>query len=92
MRNRAKCRLCNDIIESKHRHDYVSCSCREISVDGGSDYHRACFKNRENFICIDDEGNEFSPAHEYDKKDPIPIEQVEKYIESVLSSPEKLRS
>lgn len=27
IRNRAKCRNCGDIIESKHRHDFVSCSC-----------------------------------------------------------------
>ena len=36
--NRAKCLKCNDIIESKHRHDYVSCKCGACSVDGGHDY------------------------------------------------------
>lgn len=60
---RAKCKLCNDIIESKHRHDYVTCSCGEISVDGGQDYFRARFNNPENFLCVDDEGNEIIPKH-----------------------------
>jgi hypothetical protein len=47
MRNRAKCKNCLDIIESKHRHDWVSCSCFSndgdttgIYIDGGQDYCR----------------------------------------------------
>jgi hypothetical protein len=38
--NKAKCLRCNDIIESKHRHDFVMCSCESIFVDGGTDYIR----------------------------------------------------
>ena len=37
-RNRAQCKLCKDIIESKHRHDFVTCKCGKLSVDGGYDY------------------------------------------------------
>ncbi len=40
LRNAAQCALCKDIIESKHRHDFVSCKCGEIFVDGGQDYLR----------------------------------------------------
>ena len=40
-RNRARCRKCGTIIESKHRHDFVWCECRSIFVDGGLDYIRA---------------------------------------------------
>lgn len=40
LRNIAKCKKCGDIIESKHRHDYVVCSCGAIFVDGGHDYIR----------------------------------------------------
>lgn len=58
MRNRAKCRRCDDIIESTHRHDFVTCKCGEIAVDGGQAYFRAAAKNFENFIRLDDEGNE----------------------------------
>ncbi len=36
--NKAKCLKCDDIIESRHRHDYVSCSCGAIAVDGGTEY------------------------------------------------------
>lgn len=38
--NKAKCLKCGDIIESTHRHDFVSCKCGAIYVDGGQDYLR----------------------------------------------------
>jgi hypothetical protein len=38
MRNRIRCRKCGDIIESKTRHDYVTCKCGAVAVDGGSSY------------------------------------------------------
>jgi len=37
-RNRARCRRCGDVIESKSRHDFVTCRCGAISVDGGDCY------------------------------------------------------
>lgn len=58
MRNRAKCKLCNDIIESFHPSDYVLCSCSEIALDGGDSLK--CFaKKWDNFLRIDDNGKEF---------------------------------
>ena len=44
-RNAAQCLACSDIIESKHQHDYITCSCGEISVDGGLAYKRRCAKD-----------------------------------------------
>lgn len=41
-RNRARCRKCGDIIESRYRHDFVTCKCEAVSVDGGRDYFRRC--------------------------------------------------
>ncbi len=38
--NKAQCRKCGDIVESKHVHDFVYCSCRTIAVDGGLEYLR----------------------------------------------------
>jgi hypothetical protein len=38
--NAVKCLICGDIIQSRHRHDFVTCSCGNISVDGGNDYNR----------------------------------------------------
>lgn len=57
MKNRAKCKLCESIIESFHSTDYVSCKCGEISVDGG-DAFRCAAKNWNNFLRIDNNGNE----------------------------------
>jgi hypothetical protein len=48
--NRAKCKLCGNIIESKYRHDWVACECGEIFVDGGHEYFRRGANNFENFI------------------------------------------
>lgn len=58
MRNRAKCKLCNDVLESYHRYDYVTCKCGEISIDGGNDYCNAAAKDWTNFLRIDDDGKE----------------------------------
>jgi hypothetical protein len=55
MRNRARCRQCGDVIESKHRHDFVSCGCGAIFVDGGTDYLRAGFDHPDNFERIGDD-------------------------------------
>ena len=43
IRNMARCKLCGDVIESKTRHDFVTCSCGAVSVDGGHDYLRRCY-------------------------------------------------
>lgn len=40
VKNKAKCKLCGDIIESTHRHDFKYCKCGAIAVDGGVDYLR----------------------------------------------------
>lgn len=43
-RNAVRCKLCGDVIESKHRHDYVTCSCGNAAVDGGHDYLRRAYR------------------------------------------------
>lgn len=40
IRNRCRCKRCGQIIESHHRHDYVTCLCGAIFTDGGHDYIR----------------------------------------------------
>ena len=42
--NAAKCLDCGDVIRSINRHDFKSCSCGKLSVDGGSWYARRVFK------------------------------------------------
>lgn len=49
--NRIRCKRCGDVIESKSRHDFVTCRCGACSVDGGHDYLRRCFAEHG---CYDD--------------------------------------
>lgn len=42
LRNAIKCRLCGSIIESKSIHDFQTCKCGSVSVDGGLAYIRRC--------------------------------------------------
>jgi len=58
MRNRAKCKLCQNVIESFHKYDYVTCGCGEISITGGLDELSCSAKNFDNFLRVDDQGNE----------------------------------
>lgn len=44
--NKIKCKKCGDIIESKHRHDFRWCSCKNCAVDGGLDYMKRCFDGK----------------------------------------------
>jgi len=50
LRNAIQCKLCGDVIESKYRHDYVTCSCGACTVDGGHDYLRRGFKERDCYV------------------------------------------
>jgi hypothetical protein len=54
-RNIAQCLECNDIIESKYRHDFVQCSCGNIFVDGGTDYIRSGARNISTFKPLTEE-------------------------------------
>ena len=62
IKNQIRCNHCGDIIESKNRHDFRTCSCGRVSVDGGHDYLRRCFKAEGDFeelsICKDDQETE----------------------------------
>jgi hypothetical protein len=45
IKNVAKCLKCEEIIESKHRHNFVSCKCGNLFVDGGLEYTRRGFRD-----------------------------------------------
>lgn len=36
--NRIKCKKCEDIVISHHRHDFRYCKCGAVATDGGLDY------------------------------------------------------
>ncbi len=40
VQNAVTCLACGDFIVSKHRHDFVTCTCGAVSVDGGQSYLR----------------------------------------------------
>lgn len=40
IQNAVTCLACGDFIVSKHRHDFVTCTCGAVSVDGGQEYLR----------------------------------------------------
>lgn len=39
-KNKCRCKICGDVIESKSRHDFVECKCGACFTDGGLDYVR----------------------------------------------------
>lgn len=45
IRNSAKCLDCDTEIESTHRHDFKTCPCGNIFVDGGHAYIRRGFRD-----------------------------------------------
>lgn len=49
IKNAIKCNHCGDIVESKSVHDFVTCSCGRVSVDGGLDYSKRCYKEKGDF-------------------------------------------
>ncbi len=60
MRNRAKCKACESIIESLNSRDECSCKCGKISVSGG-DRMGCAAVDWSLFLRIDDEGNTIVP-------------------------------
>lgn len=40
LRNSVECLLCGDVLVSHHTHDFKTCTCGKIGVDGGTDYLR----------------------------------------------------
>lgn len=77
VKNRAKCCHCGDIIESKHRHDFVTCSCYDessenstgIYVDGGLDYERRGFNRNSEWIELSEYSDKtISNVKHYGKK------------------------
>lgn len=60
MKNRAKCKKCESIIESFHSGDYVNCNCGYISVSGGDGMYCSA-SDWSFFVRVDDNGNEIIP-------------------------------
>ena len=75
MHNRAKCKLCQSIIESISLYDEITCTCGHISVMGGDKMGCRAIEWK-NFLRVDDEGNEIVPTIQESPK-PAPITKRE---------------
>ena len=47
--NAARCRSCGEEVRSRNRHDFRSCSCGDVTVDGGSFYCKRLYRNGARF-------------------------------------------
>lgn len=95
MRNRAKCKLCKQILESFTINDLVECNCGEISISGGLNNLYCSAKNWENFLRVDDEGNEIVVRVEGEPSEtPKKLSKREKIdmLNDMLTNMEKLPS
>ena len=65
-----KCLVCEDIIESKHRHNLLSCKCNNCYIDGGQDYLHFGGNDFSKILIIFDDGTEVlaSDEEKYKKK------------------------
>lgn len=49
-----QCTHCEDVIQSKHRHNLVRCRCGRIFIDGGDAYTRIGFKELGDYVPVED--------------------------------------
>lgn len=56
--NAAVCKKCGDYVRSKNRHDFRSCKCGAVTVDGGSWYCKR-LGNKEDYINVIEDFVEF---------------------------------
>ena len=48
--NKAKCLKCDEVLESKSIHDFKTCTCGNLSVDGGLDYIRRSYISKDMYL------------------------------------------
>lgn len=64
------CLFCNDVIESKYRHNLVSCKCESCYIDGGQDYLHFGGKDFNKILILFDDGTKVIASNDefYKKK------------------------
>ncbi len=55
-----RCTHCGDEVFSNHRHDFKSCKCKKVSIDGGFDYIKISFKEADDYEQITRSMGEFN--------------------------------
>jgi hypothetical protein len=68
VKNCVKCNSCGDIIESKSGHDFRTCRCGDVSVDGGKQYLRRVFKSAECYIELSETYEEERDSYDWELK------------------------
>ncbi|MGH2569531.1 MAG: DUF7695 domain-containing protein [Bacteroidota bacterium] len=71
IKNAAKCLKCGDVIESKSRHDFRSCTCGAIFVDGGHEYLRRGADSWNSFLDLSESEDMMNKRQRRAKKVPI---------------------
>lgn len=71
VRHAIQCKKCLDTIESKHIHDFQSCSCKSVGIDGG-----LCDGNRILGNISDVENRSMYCATVHNKKIWLPLEII----------------
>jgi hypothetical protein len=83
LRNSAKCLRCGDEVESKHVHDYKSCKCGAMAVDGGLQYLR---RTAEKFDEVQDTSEEVDcPDYVWDILVRLPEKNWKATFENVMN-------
>lgn len=87
MRNRAKCKACNHILESFAHDDFVSCECGNLTIWGGGYKFNVLAKDYNLMLRVDDEDcehpvkyvevNKADTEQEEAKERPKPLTQEE---------------
>jgi len=68
VKNIAKCKLCESVIQSFFKGDYAECKCGEIAVSEG-DAMFVHFKDPANFLRIDEDGHTYPIQYNEKKED-----------------------
>jgi len=94
MRNRAKCRKCNCIVESINPYDWIYCECSEIGISGGSDSYKCYASDFSNFLRVDDENNEIvvkvKESNELDNPSSLSRDDLLNMLDEMIKNIEQL--
>ncbi len=90
MKNRAKCKLCLDVLESFHENDYVQCKCGEISICGGQVSFDCGARDFNNFLRLDDENREIEVKVINKEDNTISVDPTGDQSDKIMNREEKI--
>ncbi len=94
MISRAKCKLCNKVIETENNEGWISCACGEISINLQNGKKTAIIKHEGSLVEVDDEGNEIilelKDALNADMTEKPKKEELIKLLDKMIEDSEKL--